>query len=253
MASSIDYIQQFVEMDFAPYEYLGKNILENGTGENDVPMVEVPGLNKTIIQQLYHKAVENDSKFERKFVTTRFDSWTKLDHSHKWTQFVIQHQDHWNLSGFVGGITNTPSDFIGDTTDIIALVKLLFNELDLTISNARFAKLEPGGWISPHIDIFDKDPGISYFWIPLHSHLPTIKVFPWGWNENKLGSMYLFNYSKYVHSAINFGNTTRYILQGRFDLAQCGEQLSKLYHSNKNNFQKTFNQHPISLAPYLNK
>lgn len=253
MNCSSDYTRQFVELDFSPYEHLGKTMLENSPGENDVPMVEVSGLDKNIIKKLHHKAIENDSNFERKFSVARHDSWQKIAHSDKSTQFIIQHHENWNLAGFVGEITKTPPDIIGPTDDIIALVNLLFSELELTISNARFAKLDPGGWLNPHIDLFDKDPGISYFWMPLHSHIPTVKVFPWGWNENKVGSMYLFNYSKYVHSAVNFGDTTRYILQGRFDLSQCGEKLSNLYQLNKNNFRQLFNQHPISLAPYLNK
>lgn len=253
MTSNIDYTRQFVEMDFSPYEHLGDELLENSDGNNDVPMVEIPGLNKDILEQLYQHAVKNDSNFERKFVTTRFDSWENIDHSDQWTQFVIQHQENWNLSGFVGAITNTPPDPVGDTSDIISAVNALFDDLDLTVSNARFAKLAPNGWLNPHIDLFDKDPGISYFWIPLHEHIPTIKIFPWGWSESKLGNMYLFNYSKYVHSAINFGNTTRYILQGRFDMNKCGDQLLKLYQLHRDNFRQAFSQHPPSLASYLNK
>jgi hypothetical protein len=246
-----EYAKKFVTMDFSPYEHLGNKILQDNSKKNFVPLVEVPGLDKIILTQLHNKAVENDSRFERRHSISVYESWSQPAHSYKWTQFVIHNSDNWNVGGYDGSVVNTSHDHNDQSKTILPLVNLLFTELKLIVSNARFAKLEPGGFITPHVDTFDKDSGISYFWMPLHEHLPTVKTFPWGWNEHVFGSVYLFNYSKYLHAAINFDNTTRYILHGRFDQTQCGDRLLELYQQNKDNFQKSFNQHPLSLASYL--
>jgi hypothetical protein len=219
---------------------LVKNLeIGNNLTDNQVPIVGIPGLNADILNQLYQQAVILSPHYQ-KSDTYLWENWYSQPHSRGWQQFIIRDNDQQKNANFLGEDYYEIKKSIDDDGTVALLVDELFKPFGLTVTNARFKELTPGGYICPHADLYEADPGLIYFWIPLHTVSPHLKIFPWGWHKPKFGSMYLFNISKWVHSAYNNESYTRYALNGRFEINSVSDLFIKKFQENKNLFQQDF-------------
>lgn len=239
------YTKEFLELDFSPYQHLANSITDSDSLiDNQVPMVEISGLDKNLLEQLYNFCLDNIETFQTPDTVLRSDTWYTQAHTYRWKQYAIRQGRPERLGSFISGINFVQDSTIPDDINGQAgqLVDQLFEPFGLHIRHARFGVLEPGGYFAPHVDVFEKDPGMCYFWIPLHNMQPNMKVFPWGWAIPTYGNMYMFNYSKYVHSVANNENNRRFILGAVLDINRVPESFMKLFRENKKNFQQLFKQ-----------
>ena len=235
-----EYTKKFLELDFTPYIHMADTSkFNNELTNNFLPIVEISGFNKTILKKLYDLAVSLTPHYKVPITQSVMDHWYSQQHADKWTQYVIKHADQQKYATFLGDTKdfNPPVD---DDGTALALVEELFQPYELTITNTRFGQLAPGGYLCPHMDIFETDPGMCYFWMPLHDVSPNLKVFPYGWHKPKLGSLYLFNFTKWVHAIHNYKTESRFILGGRFDLKNVSEKLLTEFKRNKDSFRNDF-------------
>jgi len=232
-----EYTKKFLELDFTPYrDLVDDSKFGDKLTNNSLPIVEISGFDTDVLKKLYDHAVSVDYKVP---ITQNQYYWYSQKHSDKWTQYVIKHNDRQKYATFLGDAKdcNPPVD---DDGTALALVEELFQPYELTITNARFGQLAPGGYLCPHMDIFETDPGMCYFWMPLHDVSPSLKIFPYGWHKPKVGSLYLFNFTKWIHAIHNYKTESRFILGGRFDLKNVSEKLLVEFRRNKDSFQNDF-------------
>jgi hypothetical protein len=87
------------------------------------------------------------------------------------------------------------------------------DRLNLPISRLAVFKLEPGGYVQPHVDL-RKGPnrgGLNHVWLPLHDFAQSLKIYPYGYVQHQTGRMYLLNNPHYVHSVVNYESIPRYV------------------------------------------
>lgn len=89
-------------------------------------------------------------------------------------------------------------------------------------TQVRVLRLDPGGWLRPHIDKLSdrqaQDPtGYNYIWMPLNE-VPGSEMGIWGVGRfaGTPGTVYKFENHRCYHSVINLGDQPRYVLIGMY-------------------------------------
>jgi len=144
----------------------------------------------------------------------------------------------WFTSPHNGGWTNLP--VIGHTVKIKEIVpdnnsvlyqytynsipdsvpdlQFFLNQISLSISGLKIFRLEPGGFIQPHMDIgVDLTSTMNHIWIPLHDFPPCLKFYPSGYLHYRKGNFYIINTRNFMHSVVNNTDRPRYVATAFFD------------------------------------
>lgn len=233
------YTKKFFETDFDIYKDQYNNIkITNDLRTTEIPAVPIE-LNQDLLREIYNQACINDKDFQPIATGSLFNSWHSQPRSSGWFELTIkEYEQHHEFS-----LEHDPSQsFERPRSNVTKNVKLLetasqlFDELDIKVRSIRIMKLEPGGWVRPHIDRTSNVYGLAYAWIPLHEFSPCLKIFPYGWLQHRFGNMYLFNQNSYVHAVINQSNENRYVIAGRFDPDYMSSILIDRYHDFKHDF-----------------
>ena len=244
--STPKYVEQFFSFNFEPYQHLTDNIIDsNNLIHNQIPMVEFPNLDIEVLKQIYNFCLDNIDRFTIADTQNQYNKlWYHHQHTDGWKQFAVRENRPEPLGTFQKETVFVENPIhTDDTTNVAAdLIDQLFKPFGLTIRHCRLSVLEPGGYFAPHIDIFKKDPGFCYFWVPLHDVNPHMKIFPFGWVNSKFGNMYLFNYSKYTHSVWNRESQPRFILGAVFDIENVPAEFIELFRQHKESFRQLFRQ-----------
>jgi hypothetical protein len=236
------YTQQFLDLNFAPYKNLVDDILiTDDLHTTKIPMFDI-SLDKDILEKIYNFARKIDHKFNPAPHHTWFKlGWADQPRSHNWHEITIKQAPSW-LKHRVA-VDEPPVErtahILGDA-ELEQLFDQLFAPLGQKITNLRIIKLEANGWIAPHMDVWEREFGLCYFWIPLHEFPPCLKLFPWGWLQHKLGKMYLFNQSSYVHAVRNTTDQTRLVITGRFLPSDVSPLMLEQYLKSKETFRDLF-------------
>jgi len=106
-------------------------------------------------------------------------------------------------------------------------IKEILSNLGISIDLCMISVIGANGYIRPHRDINLIKHPLAYFWLPLNNPLGNeLKIYPYGTVDVQLGNLYLLNQKNFVHSVINTGNETRYVLIGWIN--DISDELQKL-------------------------
>lgn len=162
-------------------------------------------------------------------------SWFTEPNSNGWSEFkVLDGASIPNAELVNSTETYTKTEYsIEPVPDAVPDLQNFFKNKNIKITHLHIAKLAPGGWLQPHIDKkVTEVPSMQYFWMPLNYFPPSMKIYPFGNLEHKLGCMYLLNHRKMVHSVINLSNSDRYVANGNIDYTCLPTALcDKIYRS----------------------
>ena len=236
------YIQQFCDLNFAPYKHLVENILVTDQLQSTrVPICPID-INKDTLKKIYNYLGTIDHKFIPNPHHSRLThNWADPLRSHNWEQLVIKHKTT-SYKLRVPTENNTfeiSNEILGDVY-LEQLVDKLLSPLDVKFYTIKVTKLGPYGWVAPHIDATAKDIGLGYAWIPLHEFPNCLKIFPWGWLQHQFGKMYLFNHSRYVHAVNNSVDKSRFVILCSFDLETVSPTILEQYSQSKTSFRNLF-------------
>ena len=233
------YLKQFLEADFTPWRphrvYHGTDIKQS-----ELPVVEISGFD---LDKLNHIAQQ-----VRAMTDEFLDIATRDLFRHWWTRDV--RNQGWKEMSMI--IMENGMELVHDSTQTTSLPRRqerqdqelkdilldIFLSRELALKNLMIFKLEPNGWIQPHIDRMLDYPGLSYFWMPLHDFPPCLKIWPYGWLHHRVGNMYLFNHSKYVHAAVNQTDQDRFILGGRVEVSSLPDWFVEQFNTADQTHQK---------------
>jgi hypothetical protein len=126
-------------------------------------------------------------------------------------------------------------------SQVIELCKGIFGTWWDRLEKIRILRLAPGGWCTPHKDVLGTKYGLCNFWMPLHkfSH-KGFKIFPLGFLQHQVGSLYLFEQTKYPHAIQQLNSDHRYVIVGKFDPNSPPPEIVDCYQSNKHDYMKLF-------------
>ena len=225
-----NYINQFVEINITDLLHTTK-----------IPAMPVSGLVAPLLTQIYNLAVSNTIEFQNTISGSLFNNWYSQPRSSGWSELAIiesvQRYRYQLLHDRLQTI-DKPDSTVTKNQRLKNLCQDLLTPLNIKIQSLRLMKLQPQGWVRPHIDRSNFVNGLCYFWIPLHDFNPCLKVFPFGWLQHQFGNMYLFNQNSYIHAVHNDTDQDRYVMIGRFDPMHVPEQLLTQYENFKLNFLK---------------
>lgn len=213
------YLKQFLEADFSPWRP-AKVFHGTDIRKSELPAVEIPGFDLDKLARVEARVREMSETFPDIATRDLFRHWWTRDvRNQGWKELsVIIMENGMELVHDANQTVSLPERQACQDLDLKDMLLDIFSSRGLAIKNLMIFKLEPNGWIQPHVDRMLDYPGLSYFWMPLHDFPPCLKIWPYGWLHHRLGSMYLFNHSKYVHAAVNQTNQGRYILGGRVEI-----------------------------------
>ena len=102
--------------------------------------------------------------------------------------------------------------------DSVPDLQLFLNQIGLSISRLDVLRLEPGGFLQPHMDLKpDSSSSMNYLWIPLHDFPPCFKIYPSGYLHHRKGNFYIVNITNFMHSVVNNTDQPRYVAVLFFD------------------------------------
>jgi hypothetical protein len=239
-----NYVEQFFATDFTPYQHLANDIVDSDTLiDNQVPLVKIPVADTTLITRLHEFCLANQEQFKVPELVDGYNHfWYQYLHTKGWKQFIVRHNRPSSLVTFDKSTTLNEHHTQSDDVNQIAsgLIDQLFGSFGLTVRHARLNSLEPDGYFAPHVDVYQKDPGLCYVWMPLHDAVPHLKIFPFGLVNSEFGNMYLLNYSKYTHSVWNQKKQTRFVLGAVFDIDQVPPEFIQLFREQKKSYRQLF-------------
>lgn len=212
------YLREFLQADFTPWRpqqvYHSTDVRYS-----ELPVVEISGFDLGRLSRAEHLVRGIVDQFGKVPSQDFFRHWWTRDvRSQGWTELsVIDQEDGVNL-------VHNPIETISlppkPQCQNAELRDLLLDILQgVPLQKLTIFRLEPNGWIQPHMDTMRDKPGLSYFWMPMHDFPACLKIWPYGWLHHRPGNMYLFNYSRYVHAAINQSSQDRFVLSGRIELS----------------------------------
>ena len=229
------YALEFLTTDFDSFKKsVGQVKITSNLQTTKIPAVPIPGLCHDLLTKIYNEAVNSNNDFQSTVSGLMFNSWYSQPRSSGWDELAIKESDRpyrYQLIHDPSRSIDKPASILTKNNEITKLTEQLFKDLDIEILSLRIMRLQPHGWIRPHIDRSDVVNGLCYFWIPLHEFQPCLKTFPFGWLQHSFGNMYLFNQNSYVHAAVNQSNQPRYVLIGRFNPDTVPSQLLNQYHN----------------------
>jgi hypothetical protein len=232
------FTNDFLQSEFSGYH--PKKILaeENFWNNKSIPVVEMDL--KLTTSDTYNWCLQNESLFYKNN-THDYAKRKQEDLGHTW--FSQNHSEHWTNLRLVNGVFQREIIVQSDEntkeieSDITHNYKLdLINQLEnvgFKIKSFQIMKLAAGGWVQPHIDppVID-GYRMEYFWIPLHTSEPSVKIYPYGFLKPKLGSMYFFNNCSFVHCVINQESIDRYVAIGRIYVDKTATSLKQKIFQN---------------------
>lgn len=222
------YCQQFLEADFTPWTP-ARVFHSHDIKQSELPALEIPGFDVEKISRLETKVRACTGSFGDNASRDLFKHWWTKDRRHQgWKELtVIPMSNGMEFAHDSQQTVARPQTPVFDDPELHNLVTDVFESRGISLYNLMILKLEPHGWIQPHIDRMIDYPGLSYFWMPLHEFPPCVKIWPWGWLPHRLGCMYLLNHSRYLHAAVNQTNMDRFILSGRIKIDSLPEWLTQ--------------------------
>lgn len=213
------YCTDFLHSDFSHWRSHTDLELTDNLYHSDIPAVEIKGLAIETITDVYQACLTNQQEFRPMHTANIARDWYFRPRTAGWNEICVNfdasthrilrlHDSHEAQDQILP--VPTANEAIRNACEIF------FHRHDLDLVDTFILRLDAGGWIGPHIDKKNVDPGLTYFWMPLHDFAgPVMKVFPWGWLQHRLGCLYLFNHCRYVHAVTNGSADPRFVMTGR--------------------------------------
>ena len=237
-----NFATQYFETDFTPYRYLLNDLkITNDLVTTECPAFEVPLSNKQAIDDLYqYCSTVIPAQFRTIDTAKLFNHWYTLPRAEKWDVIHCKGEGDY-LVDTNGNTTLNPLNITNDSI-VIELCKTIFNDWWPAVRDLRIMRLEPGGWCNPHRDQHHEEFGVCYFWIPLHEFSQQcMKIFPLGWLQHQVGSMYCFHQSRLPHAVQHNENFRRYVMVGRFHPDRVPQEVVDIYQDKKHKYLELFN------------
>jgi hypothetical protein len=232
------FTKDFIDNDFPGYT-VSTVLKESNFWKNKIiPFVQVD-LNLNTLDT-YNWCLANKNLFEQNYTQNYAarkqqdlgHSWFSQNHSENWTtvRLIYSTMQKENLVQSGEKSREIENDFAYNFN--VDLINQLEN-FGFKIKSFQIMKLAAGGWVQPHIDppLIDGHR-MEYFWIPLHSLEPSVKIYPYGFLKPKLGSMYFFNNCSFVHCVINQESIDRYVAIGRIYVDKISSSLKQKIFQN---------------------
>lgn len=235
------FATEYFKTNFMPYRYLLDDLkITDDLVTTECPAFEVPLQNKQGIDDLYqYCSTVIPDKFRTIDTAKLFHHWYTLPRADKWNVIHCKGEGDY-LVDTNGKTTLNPLHIIDDNT-AINLCKDIFNHWWSAVRDLRIMRLEPGGWCNPHRDRHQEEFGVCYFWIPLHEFSQQcMKIFPLGWLQHQVGSMYCFHQSKLPHAVQHNENFQRYVMVGRFHPDRVPQEIVDIYNNKKHKYLELF-------------
>jgi hypothetical protein len=234
------FTKEFLQADFDCYRnQFDKIHITDCLRTTKVPAVPISGLCQSTLNEIYYQSQRSDNKFQTTVTQLLFNSWHLPPRSSGWTELTIKESNQSyqiSLRHDPSQLVQRPESVATKNIKLLQLSEQLFDSLPAQIQSLRIMKLQPDGWVGPHIDRTNDVYGLCYFWIPLHEFAPCLKIFPYGWLQHQFGNMYLFNQNSYVHAVVNHSNQDRYVMIGRVQPDRISKNIMNQYHDFKHGF-----------------
>jgi hypothetical protein len=235
------FATEYFETDFTSYRYLLDDLkITDNLVTTECPVVEIPLQNKQGIDNLYqYCSTVIPDKFRTVDTSKLFNHWYTLPRSEKWN--VIHCKGEKDFFVDTNGKTILNPLHITDDNTVINFCKDIFGNWWDAVRDVRILRLGPEGWCNPHRDQHQKEYGLCYFWIPLHEFSQQcMKIFPLGWLQHHVGSMYCFHQSRFPHAVQHNENFYRYVMIGRFHPDRVPQEIVKIYNNKKHKYLELF-------------
>lgn len=241
------FADQYFDLDFSKFHYLLDNIkITDNIVTTQCPAVEVGGLDLAAIEQLYNFCkTDIDSDFHPLESSNLFGKWYLDPRSEGWTVVNIKNRnqiDSFRDSNDV--YVEVPLEKIRNNSKELMVTELcqnIFGHWWDNLEKLRILRLAPGGWCTPHKDVLGTKYGLCNFWMPLHEFSTKgFKIFPLGFLKHRVGSLYLFEQSKYPHAIQQLEPEYRYVIVGKFKPESIPDEIVNAYNNNKFNYMNLF-------------
>lgn len=204
-----------------------QEIVDNFWYSTDIPFIETDFV--VDVSAAYRWLVENDNRFEQRhtqidrmnYAKTRGHDWFIDPHSHGWDNLYIIGKDYLPQQIISNGEGQPQQHQTINNPDALTNFRSQLEEQHLPISQIVIYRLEPGGWVQPHIDKkVEGTPIMNHIWMPLHDFATSLKVYPCGYIKHQTGRAYILNNNNYPHSVINTDSHPRYVATMKIDFQQ---------------------------------
>jgi len=232
------FIKDFFESKFDGYSPIKQISKENFWMNSIIPFVELKlnlNVNETYEwclenSDLFYKNNTQDYAIRRQKELDTF--WFSESHSAGWFNLRLMKSELKRNEIVKHGAQ--PGEQDEDTVyDKVTAIEHELTNKSFKLKSLQIMKLSKNGWVQPHIDsLLMGATRMEYFWIPLNSTDPSVKIYPYGFLKPNLGSVYFFNNSSFVHAVANLSGTDRYVAIGRIDVERTSEGLTKLVLEN---------------------
>lgn len=231
-----NYTENFIHNCFTNFSHDNINVTSEAV-DNQVPCVEIFGLDLALLNQIYQQAVDLKHNFTFLSNSGMYNEWYHFPRAQGWKELQLKEN---NTVAVRSLLDNTeikrPTKTVYKDKTLLDLCNDLLHKIPNTA--IKIQMVEAGGWIQPHRDI-KVERGLRHLWIPLHNFPPCLKVWPFGWLQHKLGSMYLFNNADHVHAVHNNTDLDRFILMVKIDPKKPPQIIQEALN-NCNNYKKLF-------------
>lgn len=205
-------LKEFLQNDFVGFM---DNVVVDSSNvlATSVPVVELElGLDVNYLTNLIRK-IPTDPTVRKNYPYEEFPRYADWEMKLLWAE---NYQTHILTDIYYKKVCEkTPHQSPDDTSKPIKDYLSLFQ---ITIPYCVLSIFKPGGYLRPHRDIGLNPTPLNYFWLPINNPSgSSLKIYPYGNVDIKLGNMYLLNQENFVHSAVNFSNEDRIVLVGHID------------------------------------
>lgn len=222
--------------DFTDFA-IGNLKITNEAVNNKVPVVKIDGLDLTLLSEIYHSAVNLKNNFSPLSNNDIYNEWYHQRRAQGWKELQLKEDNTVAVKSLISNDEiQRPTRSIYNDKNLLSLCNQLLKKISNTA--IKIQMVEAGGWIQPHRDIKVKR-GLRHLWIPLHDFPCCLKIYPFGWLQHKLGSMYLINNADYVHAVHNNTDFDRFILMVKIDSNNPPQIVRKALNT-CNNYKKLF-------------
>jgi hypothetical protein len=230
------YTKDFFENSFPGYTptYTFEQNKENFWFTKDIPFLELDINLKTndsyeLIKSIDHEFHAVAPEVNQLLVQQkRKRDWFFKNHSYNKTEYVVlgYQEPDGNMIKGPDSVPMTLEHVADNHPDTFISLQTQLNDSGFKLERLWISKLNIGGYMQPHRDLkLDNYPTLAYLWIPLHDPTPTMKVWPHGLIDHKIGSVYLLNHQNFVHSVMNSQPHNRYVALSKFDYTKVPKHL----------------------------
>jgi hypothetical protein len=214
------------------------DIKENFWNNKNIPFVELD-LNFNH-QDTYNWLLTNNHLFttvesqvaQQKEINSEL-GWFKSSRSYGWESLYVKGTPYKDLRIVSDGKNKVEPIHRQNYITAVPDLQTFFSVKRIPVNRLWVFRLQPGGWVQPHKDqSVDGVPNMSWFWTPLHEFQKCLKIYPYGYLEHRLGCMYLFNNSNFMHSVINQSQDYRYVAVGEVDVKNLPYDLNQYIINN---------------------